>query len=34
MSDFTENVFINVIDHFNTTPDDKLTYSQRYWVND
>jgi hypothetical protein len=33
MSDFSEKTFINNIDHFTSTPDHKLTYSQRYWVN-
>jgi hypothetical protein len=31
MSNFTENTFMNYIDHDDLT---KGTYSQRYWVND
>ncbi len=33
MEDFSEKSFVNNIDHFETSPDNKLTYSQRYWVN-
>lgn len=34
MANFTEQVFVNKINHFNTNIVDSRTYNQRYWTND